>query len=81
MTKVVILGQAEAVEPEKKKIEFVKAINGSGEIVKSYSDPKDYKNIELISIRYIFEFDIMFAYNDNRNNGVLYLGYFNDGVV
>ncbi len=26
-------------------------------------------------------YDVMFAYNEDRNRGVLYLGYFNDGVV
>jgi hypothetical protein len=45
--------------------------------------PTDWQNIELISgIRNNKQYyDIMFAYDDDRSNGVVILGHWNDGVV
>jgi hypothetical protein len=45
--------------------------------------PKDYNFIDLICKNYLSGYDLMFAYNfaDKRELGVLYIGYFNDGVV
>jgi len=45
--------------------------------------PKDYNFIDLICKNYLSGCDLMFAYNfaDKRELGVLYIGYFNDGVV
>lgn len=86
MTKVIILGEAQGAEPEKKKIEFVKYL---GKHVDHFSDdvskPSVYDNIVLLTKYYREGMDLMFAFNNNynreRGNGVLYLGYFNDGVV
>lgn len=79
MTKVTILGQEPNKAKELKPIEFIKYIN----IDESFSDattkPSRWKNIELVC-RYTM-FDIMFAYDDDRDRGTLYLGHFNDGVV
>lgn len=45
-----------------------------------------WKNIELISginnnNRYRPCYDVMFAYDDDRTNGVVILGFWNDGVA
>jgi hypothetical protein len=82
MTKVIILGQ----EPEQKKpkrIEFVELIDHSKQFIGPRYTPKDFKNIELVAKNWdIAEIlDLMFAYDDDRNNGFLFLGHFNDGVV
>jgi hypothetical protein len=81
MTKVIILGE----QPEKKElkpIEFVKYLGSELKINSNPTEPKFWKNIELICRNYSSEpFDLMFAYDDNRSGGVLYLGHFNDGVV
>jgi hypothetical protein len=80
MTKVIILGE----QPEKKElkpIEFVKYLSSDSEFMSNCSNPQKYKNIELISKNYFKECDLMFAYDYDREYGVLYLGHFNDGVV
>jgi len=45
--------------------------------------PSTFKYIELICQGYMAKFDLMFAYNDpdNRGNGLLVVGKFNDGIV
>lgn len=81
MTKVIILGEPKKKKP-KKKIEFVKFIDCDGETLPAKSPPSKFKHIELVCTNYKFgKFDLMYAYNDDRNDGILYLGHFNDGVV
>lgn len=65
----------------KKPILFVEYLDVNKSIRKDcIMKPKDYNTIELICT--YKSFDIMYAYqNNNRNNGTLYLGYWNDGVV
>ena len=80
MTKVIILGE----QPEKKElkpIEFVKYLDYHFEFSSGCSSPTLRENIELICKNYAAKFDLMFAYDEDRNNGVLYLGHFNDGIV
>ena len=80
MTKVIILGQ----EPEKKElkpIEFVKHLYSDFEFSSGCSYPRSWENIELISKNYFNKYDLMFAYNENRSGGILYLGHFNDGII
>jgi hypothetical protein len=86
MTKVIILGEAQGAEPEKKKIEFVKYLTRySDKFAHDVSLPKEYQNVLLLTKRYCEGLDLMFAFDNNldieRGNGVLYLGYFNDGIV
>jgi hypothetical protein len=81
MTKVIILGE----QPENKElepIEFVKWLDSEFNFCKAESYPMEWKNIELICKNYQSHgFDLMFAYQDERNKGVLYLGHFNDGII
>lgn len=90
-TKIIILGSEENKQT-KRPIEFVKILTSSGII--SYADsssethkPSFYENIELISRDYTNNsenFDLIFAYRKDRNEklySVLFLGYFNDGIV
>ena len=81
MTKVIILGQ----EPEKKElkpIEFVKYLSEPFGYRIDCLHPREWKNIELICKDYLGKgFDFMYAYNDDRQDGFLHLGYFNDGIV
>lgn len=79
-TKCIVLGQEEKKELE--KIEFVKALNRSFMISNASTKPSDWDNIELITKNYTYKKeDVMFAYNECRRNGCLYLGHWNDGVV
>jgi hypothetical protein len=79
MTKVTIIGGATPIE-KKKPIEFVKCI-GAMSILDAPHPCILWKNIELISKRYEAGYDLMFAYNNNRSDGIAYLGHFNDGIV
>ena len=79
MTKVIILGQ-EPNKEKKKPIEFIKVIHEEYLKISEITHlPKDWANIELIVKGK--GYDIMYAYDHNRNKGRLYLGHFNDGVV
>ena len=48
--------------------------------------PRQWENVELIAREYTVSIDksrkdLMFAYDKDRTNGILYLGYFNEGIV
>lgn len=81
-TKVTILGE-QPIEQEKKKIEFVYFIDPIRATVEStLVAPKEWDNIELIKRKHTDKaYDVMFAYDTDRLEGVIYLGHFNDGVV
>lgn len=79
MTKVTIIGEATPIE-KKKPIEFVKSIGSLG-VCNARAVPYMWDNIELICKNYGSGFDLMFAYNNKREDGVAYLGHFNDGIV
>lgn len=81
MTKVIDLTIPQGGEVEKKKIEFVKSLESSTSISKASIKPSEYEHIELIAKECCGVYDVMFAYNDDRSDGVIYLGLFNDGVV
>ena len=91
MTKCIILGGTPP-PTTLKPIQFIKhttgKINGL-EFQDTKTQPSDWGNVELICKAYKDEstseslyYDIMFAYDyDSRNNGLLIMGYWNDGVV
>lgn len=85
MTKVIILGEAQGAEPEKKNIEFVEVIDTRIEWIRTQkpdNSPNNWENIELICrSNEVEKYDIMFAYDGDRSWGCLYLGFWNDGVV
>jgi hypothetical protein len=79
MTKVTIIGGATPIE-KKKPIEFVKYIDvDTNPPVQASTNM--WNNIELICKDYGDGCDLMFAYNNKREDGIAYLGYFNDGIV
>jgi hypothetical protein len=82
MTKVIIIGE----QPEKKElkpIELVKHLDIDFKFSSGCSYPEVWvwENIELICKNYFDKYDLMFAFDEDRSNGILYLGHFNDGVV
>ena len=80
MTKVIILGE----QPEKKDlkpIEFKWQFIENSNPIPATHEPNEWLNIELICRCYCDELDLMYAYDKNRNEGRVYLGHFNDGVV
>ena len=79
MTKVTIIGGATPIE-KKKPIQLVKSIGSLG-ICNARAVPYMWDNIELISKNYVDGYDLMFAYNRIREDGLAYLGHFNDGIV
>lgn len=78
MTKVIILEETDS-KKELKPIKFVKEINSS--IICATNSPSEWENIELITRNYNEKFDLMFAYDHDRSDGIAYYGYFNDGIV
>ena len=79
MTKVTIIGGATPIQ-KKKPIEFVKVIYVHNNHLAT-SSSNEWENIELICKNYADRFDLMFAYNDKRKDGLAFLGHFNDGIV
>ena len=83
MTKCIVL--SEQATENKKPIKFVWGLNTGHQDNRFFEAvilPKECDNIELISKAIDSEsFDIMFAYHYDRNSGVIYLGYWNDGFV
>lgn len=80
MTKVFILGEHKPQDG--KNIDFIRVMCVDERFVFAEGSPGGYKNVELICKNYASgEFDLMFAYDDDRDDGLLYLGYFNDGIV
>ena len=81
MTKCIVIGE-QPTESKKKPIEFVRLICVAPiriDYAKAY--PHNYKNIELISPKCYEGLDVMFAYDNTRSDGVIYLGHWNDGVA
>jgi len=80
-TKVRILGKSEAEKPELKKIEFIKYLL-IDDLTCARAKPSEYKNVLLLGKNYNHAgIDLMYAYNEDVDMGILYLGHFNDGVV
>lgn len=78
MTKVIVLNSKTL-----KKIELKKCFQSIGDnFIEIDILPNEFKIIELISVNATdLHEDLMFGYNENRNEGCLFLGYFNDGIV
>ncbi len=83
MTKVIILGSKEDPKHQPKKIQLLRSMGSSGTLANPGNiEASGWKNIELICRQYrAGTYDLIFAYDDNRDNGVFYLGHFNDGIV
>lgn len=87
MTKVTILGQSEPKEEKKPKpIEFVLILDNSEETSISNefgNEPNNWQNIHVVSRANKYKkYDVFYCFNDNNyDDGILYLGHFNDGVV
>jgi hypothetical protein len=79
MTKVTIIGDETPIE-KKKPIQFAKSI-GTTSNHPARSGTLGWGNIELICKDYGDGYDLMFAYNNKRSDGIAYLGHFNDGIV
>jgi hypothetical protein len=90
-TQINIISNHRQDKVKKIPIEFKYALN---QVKSNYPDilrpiktgedsPKDFNFIDLICKNYLSGCDLMFAYDfaDQRELGVLYIGYFNDGVV
>lgn len=79
-TKCIVLGE-QPTEVKKKPIEFVKCLGNALSIGNPITIPSDYKNLELICRAYSSLGDLIFAYDNDRHCGILYLGHWNDGVA
>ena len=86
MTKTIILGEQKD-KAIKKPIEFfthIHVVDSDNVSVENVATlPCKWNYIELICKEYAPNFDLMFAYDDadDRGNGILIIGHWNDGVV
>lgn len=88
MAKIIVIGEPENQEPPKKPIKILRVLDSRLNSVEVY-DPtaknelRKAKYIELIAKNYITGHDLIFVYDDpqNRGQGTLYTGNWNDGVV
>lgn len=89
MTKLIInkgIDQREEFIP--KPIHFTYRVDGIGNLGNTRHgsndplfQPSSYKNVELIAKRTPGNYDIMYVWNEDRNEGVLFLGSWNDGTL
>lgn len=81
MTKTIVIGAC--YQDDNKPIEFNYYLDGILCTATLDSTPSNFKYVELICKKYNGGMDLMFAYNDpsNRSNGILYMGFWNSGVV
>ncbi len=83
---IIIVGEKAEQQP-KKPMQFLKVILADGKLSDVQGDkPTDFNYIELIARSYgTFNqpFDLIFCYDypNERHNGVLFLGNWNDGVI
>lgn len=83
-TKCIVIGESSNKKP--KPIEITKYLNTYLSIESNIDivhSPRNFRYAELICKHYDGEVDLMFFYNDPyfRNEGILALGKWNDGVV
>lgn len=88
MTTTIVLGAKRTEVKKYTDIKFIKLLTGDYRVEPIASNrlaaqPKEWKYIELITKNYGSGMDLMFAYdsNDERDEGHLFIGYWNDGVV
>jgi len=82
MTKTSVFGQEAEPKKEKKQIIFVKELSDN-EIKRVPAEPAHWNHVMLLrKSDHNMCYDIMYAYDTGRENGgLIYLGYWNDGVV
>ena len=79
-TKCTVIGE-NPIEEKEKKITFTYNVAVFNKLQISEAEPTEFRNIELMAKNYLEGLDLMFAYNEERHNGLLYLGEWNDGLV
>ena len=88
MTTTIVLGAERTKTKKYTDIKFIKMLTGDFRVdhtdpIMLSNRPNEWKYIELVSKGYGSEMDVMFAYDDDnkREDGYLFIGYWNDGVV
>jgi len=87
MTKIIYIGEQpkepKAIAKQLKPIEFKFMVEPRGQTLEvRAAHPKNFDIIEVISIHPRAGFDKFYCYSEGeRNEGVLFLGHLNDGVV
>ena len=86
MTKTIIIGlDIPARRPEKIKFDYslCDVVPKKTALERMVVPPATFSYIELVCLNYIKGKDLMFAYNDpeQREDGILIIGKWNDGVV
>ena len=88
MTKTIVIGETRS-NRSNKYIKFLSVLPSENHSTLQFisngyvAEPHRYEHVELICSKYNGVHDVMFAYDhpDDRSEGCLYLGYWNDGLV
>jgi len=81
MTKTRVFGQDCKAEKPKKKIKFNYLLGSSMAFETPNAEPESWSNVVLLRLNYSDKYDLMYAYDEEPNRGVFYIGHWNDGVV
>ena len=80
-----IIGEETPAPKKLKPIELYKLWAGPDQLRDvGIEKPEHYQNIELIARDYFSmhrNYDLIFCYNSNRSEGVIFIGHWNDGVA
>jgi len=79
-TKFTIIGESSSYNTT--KTQFVSCLcssNTKSDFTEAGLQPNDYQNVELVARNWRGDMDLMFAFDDSRRGGILYLGYWNEG--
>ena len=82
MTKVSVFGEKPTGNKELKQIELIKFVNQDCAPDDAAATASEYKNVTLLIKGYCgVRFDLILAYDDDVNEGAVYFGHWNDGIV
>ena len=82
MTKVSVFGEKPTENKELKQIELARFVTHSDARCVDNDEASEYKNITLLIKDYCRDgFDLILAYDEDVNDGGVYFGYWNDGIV
>lgn len=80
-TKCTVIGETNT-KKELQPITFSKVCENQSWKSAAGDFPSNWENIELIARDFTIDNkDLMFAFDNNRRDGVLYIGHWNDGVA
>lgn len=76
-----IIGEENKASKPLKPIQLCKKWANESSISNTMNKAGEHSNIELICKNYFQDYDLIFCYDKERSDGIIYIGHWNDGVV